>query len=106
MIKIKINKTATDLISGYEINGHAGYAEEGFDIVCAAVSALSLAALNGLTEHLKCEVQYVCSNGALKVELKQTPDQLTEAILVTMSMALLDIAEQYPQRVRIQERRR
>ena len=42
----------------------------------------------------------------LKVRLKQTPDDLTQAILVTMEMALKDIAEQYPQRVRIKEHRR
>ena len=35
---------------GVECSGHAGYAEEGYDIVCSAVSALTTALANGLTE--------------------------------------------------------
>ena len=106
MIKIDFFKNEKNLMVDYEVNGHADYAEEGKDIVCAAVSVLTLAAINGLEEHLKRELFYECSDGDLKVTLKQTPDDLTQAILVTMEMALKDIAEQYPQRVRIKEHRR
>ncbi|MGI6001300.1 MAG: ribosomal-processing cysteine protease Prp, partial [Candidatus Merdisoma sp.] len=34
--------------AGFVIEGHAGYGEEGEDIVCAAVSVLSLNALNSI----------------------------------------------------------
>ena len=39
MIMIQINYTNKDRI--LEISGHAGYAEKGSDIVCAAVTALA-----------------------------------------------------------------
>ena len=29
------------MITGYKVSGHAGFAEEGSDIVCSAVSALT-----------------------------------------------------------------
>lgn len=106
MINVKIVRNTEGLISSYEIKGHADYAQAGFDIVCAAVSALTQAAANGLSEHLKREVDCFCIDGELKVNLTQAPDDLTEAVLATMLMALQDIAEQYPKRVRIQERRR
>ena len=106
MIKIDLFKNEKNLMVAYEVSGHADYAEEGQDIVCAAVSALTLAAINGLEEHLKRELSYGCNDGQLKVTLKQTPDDLTQAILATMEMALKDIAGQYPRRVRIKEHRR
>ena len=106
MIRINIEKNESNLIVGYTVNGHAGFATEGQDIVCSAVSTLTMVAINGLEEHLQCEIAYEIKDGYLQVELKQTPDDLTQAILATMEIGLKDIAEQYPQRVRIQEHRR
>ena len=63
MIKIDLFKNEKNLMVAYEVNGHADYAEEGKDIVCAAVSVLTLAAINGLEEHLKRELFYECSDG-------------------------------------------
>ena len=63
---------------------HAGFAPEGQDIVCSAVSTLTMVAINGLEEHLQCEIAYEIKDGYLQVELKQTPDDLTQAILATM----------------------
>ena len=37
-------------IKGFEYSGHAGYAEKGSDIVCAAVSILGYSCLNTLKE--------------------------------------------------------
>ena len=33
------------MITGYKVSGHAGFAEEGMDIICSAVSALTQAIL-------------------------------------------------------------
>ena len=37
-------------ITGFDAAGHSGYAEEGGDIVCAAVSVLVINAVNSLEE--------------------------------------------------------
>ncbi|HHZ02734.1 MAG TPA: ribosomal-processing cysteine protease Prp [Tissierellia bacterium] len=47
MIRVTIYKTK-DEITGFMVEGHSGYAEEGYDIVCSAVSILSYTALNSL----------------------------------------------------------
>lgn len=47
------------MITGYKVSGHAGYSEEGSDIVCSAVSALTQAPLLGLEKHLKLNPSYV-----------------------------------------------
>jgi hypothetical protein len=106
MIRIDIEKNESDLIVGYKVSGHACFAPEGQDIVCSAVSTLTMVTINGLEEHLQREVVYEVRDGYLQVKLKQTPDDLSQAILATMEIGLKDLAEQYPQRVRIQEHRR
>lgn len=48
MINISIYKNADNLITGFQMSGHAGYADYGNDIVCAAVSALVINTINSI----------------------------------------------------------
>ena len=48
MIRVTLFKSPGGNITGFSCKGHAGYAEEGSDIVCAAVSALSITCANAL----------------------------------------------------------
>ncbi|MFA9424494.1 MAG: ribosomal-processing cysteine protease Prp [Sedimentibacter sp.] len=47
MITITIYKTK-EVINSFIVEGHAGFAEDGLDIVCASVSILSYTALNSM----------------------------------------------------------
>lgn len=60
--------------NGFIIEGHAGYAEPGKDIVCAAVSALSQTCVMSI-ENLTDD-EYVCSqdNGYMELKCKNTSD--------------------------------
>ena len=49
MIEVLIYRSV-DSYKGFVVEGHAGYDEEGYDIVCAAVSILSYTVLNSLEE--------------------------------------------------------
>ena len=51
MVQVDIFKDKQGMINGYKVSGHAGYAEEGMDIICSAVSALTQAPLLGLERH-------------------------------------------------------
>ncbi len=48
MIKISIYQDEGGRIDGFRCLGHAGYAESGHDIVCAAVSVLTMTAINSV----------------------------------------------------------
>ena len=50
MIKIHIRRNEAQQIVACSINGHAGYDEHGYDIVCAAVSVLSCTAIWGYNQ--------------------------------------------------------
>ena len=50
MIKVTIYQSSEGEISGFAIQGHAGYAESGSDIVCAAVSVLAQNTVNSIEQ--------------------------------------------------------
>lgn len=84
------------------IDGHAGYAEHGKDIVCAACSGITYALLAFL-EHFEDEVVEVpgliVENGRFYISCKGT-----EKIATAFYMALLGlrkISSQYPDHVSI-----
>ena len=92
-------------IAGYRVEGHAGWAESGSDIVCAAVSALTIAAANGLDRLAGAVSKSESSEGRLEVVLKggigEKAEVKAEAILETMLGGLRDIREEYPGRIKI-----
>ena len=48
MIKVTVFEDSDRVVRGFKLTGHAGYGEEGQDIVCAAVSALVFSAYNSI----------------------------------------------------------
>ena len=99
-------------IVGFESEGHAGYADSGYDIVCAAVSALLITCVNGLESVVSIApaVRQNDEAGYLKAEL---PDRLDEAqlhdaglVLAVTEQGLQSIAGQYPDFVRVSTKNR
>jgi len=48
MIEVTIYKTKGHEYAGFDVEGHAGYADKGQDIVCAAVSMLVINTINSI----------------------------------------------------------
>ncbi len=93
----------------FELSGHAGYGVYGEDIVCAAVSALSIAAVNGLEHFLSHPPQVEEKDGYLTCALPELSElELDQAqwILQTMSMAAQEIQRTYGEQHLTIERRR
>ena len=88
MINVKLERHCDKLIS-FEIKGHAGYDEEGRDIICSAVSVLSGAIVNGITEVLKIEAPYDFKNGFLSLNLKDLSHDDIERSQVLMETMLI-----------------
>ena len=101
MIEIRVFTKSDGKITGFSVAGHSGTAERGQDIVWAGVSSLTQTALLGLVEYLHREVVYDVASGKLLVELKGSPDDLTEAILQSMLLGLIEIQKLSPEAVRI-----
>lgn len=88
--------------NGITIQGHAGYAEFGKDIVCAAVSTLTqvfLASVEALTtDNLTYDI--AAGNTVIRYgDLSEQSNTLLDSFFVGVSM----IADEYPEYVRLTE---
>ena len=96
---------STGNYTGFSVRGHAGYAEAGSDIVCAAVSALTTTCVNAM------ESVAGGTDGALGAEIPRdlTASQLhdCQVLLGALRQGLADLVEGYPRYVSlsIEERR-
>lgn len=100
MIRVTIH-AESNLIDSFKVEGHAGYAKEGYDVVCSAVSAITQTAVLGLKAVLNRKIDYLAKEGFLSCKL--VPDSDTQIILVTMLEGLKDIKRQYPRYLNIKE---
>lgn len=92
-IKCEINETINITISG-----HAGYAPAGKDIVCSAVSILSMTLLQKLIE-LGIEPEHEIKSGLVKISFRETGETL--AIWDTIMCGFRILEENFPKNIKI-----
>jgi uncharacterized protein YsxB (DUF464 family) len=90
-------------VLGLEVSGHAGFAEAGSDIVCAAISALVLSAAEGLRAHCKVKTAVEDAPSAYRLEVPAGGDERAQAVLETAIGGLQAIAASYPRHLRVAE---
>ena len=88
---------------GLEVSGHAGFAEAGRDIVCAAVSALVFSAAEGLRAYCKVKTSVEDAATAYKLRVPAGGDERAQAVLETAVSGLHAIAVSYPRHLLVEE---
>ena len=96
MISVKIWKTGQQY-KGFVCEGHAGYAEAGSDIVCAAVSALTINTVNSLEQFTEdaFEVEQAEDGGYLKLNITGELSLQAEILMKSLVLGLQTIEENY-----------
>ena len=94
MIKVTVYKESGDY-RGFTCEGHAGYAEEGYDIICAAVSALTVNAVNSIERFTGDAVTASSEHGFLRCTLSGSVSERTVLLLDSMISGLQDIQQTY-----------
>lgn len=102
MIRVKVHGSP-QRVAGLTVEGHAGYADKGEDIVCAGVSALAETAVIGLRQVAGIKPAVTRQDGYLDVRLptglSAQAAAAAETILRTTIAGLRDIAKSYPEYV-------
>ena len=96
MTKVTIYKNQNNECVEFKVIGHAGYAEEGEDIVCAGISVLTINTLNSM-EALTDAVFSVDSDensGSIKCRMLNSTKEST-LLLDAMILGLQMMAENY-----------
>lgn len=106
MTKINIYRNGKDIVK-YTVSGHTGYKDQGEDIVCAAISALSMNALNGLTDVAKIQVGYEVRDGYLEcilpAELSAEERKSANVLLDSLVLSFENLEKQYGKYITIIE---
>jgi hypothetical protein len=103
LVEIHIREDSRGRLSSFFATGHAGWAEDGRDVVCAAVSTLLQSAWLGLSEVAGIEVAGAKAKGTLELNWPEAAREDTRAcaIVETVARSVERIAKQYPKNVRV-----
>ncbi len=77
------------------VSGHANTAPKGSDIVCSAVSAITLTLIRGLKEIACMELNESVEGGNIRIEWQDMNDT-GRALIDTWFLGMCGIAEEYP----------
>ena len=99
--------TADERITGFSVSGHSGYAENGSDIVCAAVSAvvtMAEATINDVCG-AKAKVRVKNDDARITLTLPASCDEedTVQAVLAGMMLTLCSIRDDYPDYIEVLE---
>lgn len=99
MIRVKF-LVGNRQLTGFEIKGHADFADIGEDVVCASVSSAAYMAANTVTEIIGANADANAENGAMSLVIKE-PCERTETVLKGLELHLTELSKQYPENIKI-----
>ena len=96
MTRITFYQKDPKVITGFVCEGHTGYAEEGSDIVCAAVSALVLNTVNSITDLVgaKAKVTADEENAMIRFTLVDESSADAQLLLRSLMFGLSNLEDQ------------
>ena len=103
MISADFFVTDGGVLTGFSVSGHSGYAEEGRDIVCAAVSAMAYLTANTITEVIGADADIENDEGLLSLRVNKGDEGKCEIPLKGFYLQMKELVKQYPEYIRIKE---
>ncbi len=96
-------------IVSFQVEGHSGLADEGEDVLCAAVTSavrLTECAVNdvlGLEASVKVKSEKALISLKLPVGLGQTNESTCQTLLTALMLYLSQLHEEYPENIIVME---
>ena len=94
-------------ITGFSVSGHSGYAEEGSDIVCAAISAVVTMAETTINDVCGAKAKVRVKNEDARVTLTLPTscdeEEAVQAVLAGMMLTLCSMRDDYPDYIEVLE---
>lgn len=98
---IVVNVKKTDAVVSYiKISGHAEYAEEGFDIVCASVSCIAITTVNAIISINEDCLLYSEADGVLEIGILKH-DNVTDKLIQNMLSLLKNLSLDYKKYIKV-----
>lgn len=96
MINVTLISKSNQII-GFEISGHAGFAEYGQDIICSAVSVLAINTINSVEAFTKDRFDFTIreNDGFLYFKLISDVSEQSQLLLNSFKLGIISIKQQY-----------
>ena len=97
MTTVIFRKTRQGEYRGLKCSGHAGYARQGSDIVCAALSVLVINTLNSLEELCRIAIKPDTDeeSGFIACDFPEGMDEKAVLLLDSLALGCVSIEKQY-----------
>ncbi len=97
MTTIIFKRSETGSYQGFSFEGHAGFAQSGSDIVCAALSMLSINTINALESlcHTPMDVTSDEDQGILRVTFSEKLNEKQTLLMDTLVLGCKETEKQY-----------
>lgn len=82
------------------MDGHAGYAEPGKDIVCAAVTALTQTLIKSIEELTDDDIEYSVSPGRVDINHRNLSEK-SKTLVDSFFIGICQVADEFPEYVRV-----
>ena len=83
-----------------QISGHANYAEEGKDIVCAGVTALTQTLVKSIEDFTEDKIEYDISPGRADIKYRNLSEK-AKTLVDSFFIGICMIVDEFPDNVRI-----
>ena len=87
-------------LDGITIDGHAGYAEAGKDIVCAGVTALTENLIDSIESLTEDKIQYEISPGRVDIHYKDLSED-GKLLIDSFFLGISEITQDFPEHVKV-----
>ena len=85
------------------VSGHALFAQEGEDIVCAGITSAIMLTANGITEILRESAKVELLENEVAITLPEQPTGASTAFLQALHLHLTLLQQQYPRHITVTE---
>ncbi len=89
-------------ITGFELEGHSGYAHQGADIVCSAVSSAAYMTANTITEILGLCADISVDDGYMQMKLTSQDALKAQDILRGFELHVKELSQQYQSNIKVE----
>jgi uncharacterized protein YsxB (DUF464 family) len=106
LIRVKFTKNKIGDYTGFSVEGHSGYADEGSDIVCAAVSSAVQLSLNLITENYRENLKITVNpeNAFISAEIiKPLPSPNANTVFTGLFQHLSVLTEEFGEWLEVSE---
>ncbi len=96
MIKAVFYRNHAGEYTGFTVSGHAGYAKRGHDIVCSAVSVLTINTVNSIERYTKAVFDVdVNQDGSVKFVFKSESDDKSQLLVSALWLGLTELNKEH-----------